>query len=192
MPNQEHEQTLIENGAETIREAHERSPEIGEGPRRSPERYNENEAHQTAEMARHEAIKEALFSKEQGKERRSHQADRHNAAHHIVTKNDREVSFDQTMTDVRKHLPRSTRAFSKFIHIPDVERASDMLGETIARPHAILAGGVTGFIVVLGLYLYAKYAGFALRGSETIVAFALGWLLGILFDFLKALFTRRR
>lgn len=182
--------TRVESGPEIAREAHERSQELGEQLLGNPERYDKKEAHQAAEMARHEAIQEALLSKEQGKERRSHQADRHNA--HIMTRHDREASFDQTMDEVRKHTPRSTRAFSRFIHRPAVERASEILGKTIARPNAILAGGITAFVAVLGLYFYAKYAGFALQGSETIIAFVIGWLGGLLFDFFKSMFTGKR
>jgi hypothetical protein len=96
------------------------------------------------------------------------------------------------MEHVRKKLPRSTRPFSRFIHSPAVESTSDFIGKTIARPNAILAGGISAFVVVLGLYLYAKYAGFALRGSETAIAFATGWIIGILFDFFKTMITGKR
>ena len=194
MPNQEHDHTShMEHSPEIVRDAHERSQELGEQLRNNPERFNKKEAHQAVETARSVALQEALLSKEQGKERRSHQADRHNATRrHIVTRDDREASFEQTMKEVRKHTPRATRPFSRFIHGQAVERISETLGKTIARPHAILAGGITAFVAVLGLYFYAKYAGFALRGSETIIAFAIGWLLGILFDFFKAMFTGKR
>jgi chromatin segregation and condensation protein Rec8/ScpA/Scc1 (kleisin family) len=179
-----------EHNAEALH-AHEHSQELSERLRHRPERYNDNEAHQTAENARHEAFKEALLSKEQGKEKRSHQADRHNASH-VITHGDREASFEQTMEHVRKDLPRSTRPFSRLIHRPAVERTSDFIGNTVARPNAILAGGISAFVVVLGLYLYAKYAGFALRGSETAIAFAAGWIIGILFDFFKTMITGKR
>jgi hypothetical protein len=194
MPSQEHEHAnTMEHGQEIARGAHERSQELGEQLKSNPERFNKKEAHEAAETARHEALTEALFSKEQGKERRSPQADRHNAAqHHIITHDDREASFNQTMDEVRKHMPRANRSFSEFIHHPTVERISETVGKTIARPNAILAGGLTAFVAVLGLYFYAKYAGFALRGSETIIAFAIGWLLGILFDFFKTMFTGKQ
>ncbi len=192
MASQEQEPANHLEHGEIARNAHERSQELGEELRRNHERYNKHEAHEAAELARHEAIKEALFSKEQGKERRTHQADRHNAAQDIVTRNDRKASFEQTMDDVRKHLPRSTRSFSGFIHNPSIEQISDTLGKTVARPNAILAGGVTAFVVVLVLYFYAKYAGFSLSGSETIIAFVIGWAFGILFDFFKTMFTGKR
>lgn len=182
-----------ERTAEIALGAHERSRELGEELKRNAERYNDKEAHHAAEKARHEAIKEAAFSKEQGKERRSHQADRHNkSAHHVITKNDREASFAQTMKEVRKELPRSNRWFSDLIHHPRIERVSDSVGNTIARPSAILAGSLAAFLAVLGLYSYAKFAGFSLQGSEMLVAFFIGWIIGLLFDAIKNLFSKNR
>lgn len=107
---------------------------------------------------------------------------KHAPSHHSAA-SEREAGFEQTMEHVRKEIPRSTRPFSRFIHSPAIERISDILASTIFRPTAILAGGVTAFVGVLGLYFYAKYAGFTLQGSETIVAFTIGWLVGILIDF---------
>jgi hypothetical protein len=169
---------------------HESAQDAHKHSERSPEHYIENEAHRTAEMARNEAIEKSRHSKVQGKEKRTHQAERHNTSH--ITAEDREASFEETMDHVRKELPRSTRGFSRFIHSPAIEAISEFLGKTIFRPDAVLAGGITAFVVVLGLYFYAKYAGFSLRGSETIIAFAVGWLLGILFDFFRAMFTGKR
>lgn len=191
MQSKEHAPSSPERQAEMARSAHKRSQELGEQLKQGTERYNEKESHQAAENARHEALKEAAFSKEQGREKRTHQADRHNSSH-IITRDDREASFELTMEHVQKELPRSSRPFSRFIHHPTIERTSEVLGKTVFRSNAILAGGVTAFVAVLGLYFYAKYAGFSLQGSETIVAFAVGWLLGVLFDFFKAMFTGKR
>jgi hypothetical protein len=102
---------------------------------------------------------------------------------------DRDESFETTMNEVSKDLPRSVRPFSRFIHHPIIEQGSELLGKTLFRPNALLFGGITAFISVLCLYFYAKFAGFALQGSETIIAFAIGWAIGIIFDFYKAMFT---
>lgn len=185
----EHESQTNERGVEIAHDAHERSRELGEKLKRNPERYDDKEAHQTAQEARQNALKEALFSKEQGKEKRTHQADRHNS---IITREDRDVSYDQTMERVRRELPRSTRTFSKFIHSPVIEKSSEVIGNTFARPNSILAGGISAFVIVLGLYSYARYAGFSLQGSETIAAFLIGWLLGILFDFFRVMLTGKK
>lgn len=176
-----------ERSAEALREANERSQELGERLARNPEHYSEEKAHHAMEMARNDALREALFSKEQGKEKHAHHADHHRTS--VITKEEREASFEQTMVRVRKELPPSLRPFSKFIHRPLVERTSEFIGKTIARPHAILAGGITAFVTVLGLYFYAKFVGFTLQGSETIIAFVIGWACGIVFDLIKSLST---
>jgi hypothetical protein len=161
---------------ETPRESHERSYKRAEPKQQSPERLSEKEAHQASENAR--------------REKRTHQARRHNASH-AIGRDDREASFDETMEHTRTKLPRALRPFSRIIHNPTIEGLSEFLGETIFRPNAILAGGVTAFVVVLGLYFYAKYAGFALKGSETIIAFGIGWVAGLLFDLFKGMFGKR-
>lgn len=187
----EHELNPPEPYAKVAPKAHEHSPELQKELKRNAERYNDKAAHHAAETARHEAIKESSLSKEQGKERRTHQAERHNkSSRHVITEKDRDSSFDETMQHVRKELPRSNRWFSDFIHQPRIESLSESIGNTVARPSAILAGSLTAFLAILSLYGYAKYAGFALQGSETIVAFILGWAIGLAFDALRKVFTK--
>ena len=116
----------------------------------------------------------------------------HASVERLLAQKDHDASFNETMRDVRKRLPRSTRWFSSLIHQPNIERSSELLGKTVARPNAILFGGISAFAVVLSLYGYAKYAGFQLQGSETIVAFVAGWLIGLAFDAIKSVFSRHR
>ncbi len=122
------------------------------------------------------------------KERTRKQAQHHNDARGHHTRSD--SGFDQTIEQVRKQLPRTNRPFSRLIHIRSLEAASDFLGKTIARPHALLAGGITAFLGTLVLYNYAKFAGFSLQGSETLVTFAVGWVVGLVYDLAKAMFGR--
>ena len=93
------------------------------------------------------------------------------------------------MKQLQSELKPSQRAFSKFIHNPVVEKTSDAVGSTVARPNAILAGAVTAFILVLAVYLIAKFYGYTLSGFETIGAFIVGWILGLLYDFFKVMIT---
>ncbi len=190
MSTSEQEPKHIEH-AETAREAAERSQELAERLKQSPEQHKENEAHQNAETARKEALEQALFSKEQGREKRSHQADRHNASP-VITKQDRQKSYQQTMGHVQQELSPPAKLFSKVIHAPIIERSSEVVGSTIARPNAVLAGGISAFIVVLALYSYARYASFSLSGFETIGAFIVGWLIGVLYDFFRVMFTGKK
>lgn len=103
----------------------------------------------------------------------------------------RTLSYTKTLKQVQSELPLNDRLFSKIIHTKMIERVSDLLGSTIARPNAVLSGAFFAFILTLLAYLTAKTIGYALSGSETIAAFILGWVIGIVYDYLHLLFTGR-
>ncbi len=103
----------------------------------------------------------------------------------------RSASYKQTMKSIQHDMSGPSRVFSKVIHNKTVDKVSDVLASTVARPNAILSGAVCAFVLVLGVYVLAKYMGFALYGSETIAAFIAGWLIGLLFDLLKTMFKRK-
>jgi hypothetical protein len=89
------------------------------------------------------------------------------------------------MKHVRSEMSLPARTFSKVIHQPVVEKSSEILGSSLARPNAILAGSVSALILVTLTYLIARTFGYQLSGFETIGAFVLGWLIGIIYDFVK-------
>lgn len=103
-----------------------------------------------------------------------------------------EAGFQKTMQEVRTEMSTPSRAFSKVIHNKAIEKASDVVGNSVARPNAILSGAIAAFILTLGVYLLAKNLGYPLSGFETIGAFILGWILGLIFDFLKIMITGRK
>jgi hypothetical protein len=102
------------------------------------------------------------------------------------------ASFKKTMQETQEQMSLPSRSFSKLIHTKAVEKTSEALGSTLARPNAILAGSVTAFVLTLGLYLFARYYGYPLSGFETIGSFILGWILGILFDYLRVMITGKK
>ncbi|HBO64672.1 TPA: hypothetical protein DD425_01795 [Candidatus Saccharibacteria bacterium] len=148
-----------------------------------------------AEKAKVEALKEAVSvekgsaEKKKGAEQSKPSAKRR---HGVVNKKEREASFNHHMKHVQQELPPLKRAFSKLIHTPVVEKTSEVVGNTVARPNAILAGAVVAFVAVLAVYLTAKHFGYTLSGFETIGAFIVGWVLGILYDFFKVMITGKR
>ena len=147
--------------------------------------------HESNSRTIHEAHKPSQTTNSRlSKEKRAYQAARHNSSR--ITQSDRMTGYQQTMNQARQELPRSLRPFSRFIHNRIVERVSEIIGGTLARPNAILAGSISAFVVVLALYSYARYAGFSLQGSETIAAFMLGWLIGVVFDLIRKLVTSKK
>lgn len=104
-----------------------------------------------------------------------------------ISKKDKDASFNATMSEIRTHMPAPARAFSAFIHNKTVEKVSDAVGSTVARPNAILSGAVFAFLFTLVIFLVARHNGYPISGSETIASFALGWILGLLFDYIRVL-----
>lgn len=102
------------------------------------------------------------------------------------------ASYKKTMKETQAQLSAPSRAFSKTIHNPVVEKTSEVVGGTIARPNAILAGSLSAFVLTLVIYLIAKYYGYPLTGFETIAAFILGWAIGLLIDYLRVMITGKR
>jgi hypothetical protein len=106
-----------------------------------------------------------------------------------ITKKQRDESFQQTMQEVHTQLSVPERAFSKLIHNKTIETVSDSLATTVARPNAILAGAICAFLATTVIYYLAKNIGYHLSGFETIGAFVVGWIIGILFDYFKIMIT---
>ena len=158
--------------------------------REQREREKSNE--QSVEDARHEVEQAANAEREKKapeQERQPSPAERRTSS---PNKAELESSFDTTMAEVRTQMSAPSRAFSKVIHNKAVEKTSEALGSTIARPDAILSGAIFAFVLTLGVYLVAKNLGYPLSGFETIGAFALGWVLGLVYDFLKVMITGRK
>jgi hypothetical protein len=169
---------IKEAGAEREKELHERLKERGE---RSHE-----ESVETAHERALELAKEKESTQEQ--ERPSSPAERRGP----IGKKERDVAFQSTMKEVRSQMSAPSRVFSKFIHNKAVEKTSEAVGSTVARPNALLTGAIFAFILTLAVYLVAKNLGYPLSGFETIAAFIFGWILGILFDFVKLMATGRK
>lgn len=162
-----------------------------------------NKMEQRAERSKETSRETADKNHERAKEL-AHEADRHrpelgknsekelDRQPTISSKAKRKEAYTATMNEMRSHLSPTGRSFSKVIHNPVVEAVSEVTGKTVARPNAILGGSMMAFFVVLAVFLVARHYGYPLSGSETILAFAVGWLLGIVFDYLRVMITGRR
>lgn len=168
---------LAEAGAERSRELHEKLKE------------NLEKNHESAEDIKKEALEKAVSKEKEVKQQETSPAERRTQG--PIGKNEKEASFNATMKEVRSQMSAPSRTFSKVIHNKTVEKVSDSVGNTIARPNAILSGAVFAFVLTLGVYLLAKNLGYPLSGLETIAAFVFGWALGIIYDFLKVMITGR-
>lgn len=102
------------------------------------------------------------------------------------------LNYRQTMETLQKQLPAASRAFSKLIHQPAVERASEALEKTVMRP-SVTAGATTSAIIIGGIfYVAARIYGFELSGSEIIFAVIIGGLIGYALETAGRFGSRRR
>ncbi|MBC7459432.1 hypothetical protein H7200_01820 [Candidatus Saccharibacteria bacterium] len=146
-----------------------------------------------AEKARVEALESAVSVESGGAEKAKRPSEGPAARRKGgISKKERTASYKRHMAHVQAEMPAPQRAFSKLIHAPVIEKASEFIGSTIARPNAILSGAFVAFILVLAVYLVAKNFGYVLSGFETIAAFIVGWVIGILYDYFRVLITGKK
>jgi len=167
------------------------SKKIEAGAELGAEKLESNET--KADRARVEALETAISTEKGSAEKKRAGKDAPTPRRRgAISKKERTASFKKHMKQVQAELPAPQRAFSKLIHNPVVEKTSEFVGSTIARPNAILAGSVVAFFSVLAVYLIAKYLGYVLSGFETIAAFIVGWVLGIIYDYLRLIVTGKK
>lgn len=181
-----------ENNLETPKVSAELYEALDEKLEKKAERLESNET--SAEKAKVEA-KELALSLEAGSAEKKTKAAKENAPARRrggISKKEKNAAYKKHMKQIQAELPPTERAFSKFIHAPVVEKTSEVIGSTVARPNAILSGAVVAFFLVLAVYLVAKTLGYVLSGFETIGAFIVGWVIGVLYDYFRVLITGKR
>lgn len=96
---------------------------------------------------------------------------------------DREVkgkAYKKELHRVQSRLPKSQRSFSKFIHSPVMEAASEIGGKTVARPSGLLGGGIAAFVGTLALVLISRHYGFSYNFFVFILLLIGGFFVGLM------------
>lgn len=176
----------VESTVEAQNAAAERKAELAKSLEHSGERSPDARAEEL-ERARVEANKEALMGKERAGAEKKAGGEPTSSGVRKVTKKQKEAEYKKTMTAIRSEMSAPSRAFSKLIHAPVIEKTSEVVGATIARPNAILAGSITAFLAVSVIYIVAKQYGYVLSGFESIGTFIIGWLIGVIIDYIRLL-----
>jgi len=185
--NQEKLKANQDNNIEIKIASQEQLEKIQKSPENNVE-ISKRDIESRTEEARVEAIKNARSSEIKSKD--SEKLLKQSATiRTAIGKKHREESYKKTLKQVQQELPFGSRLFSQFTHNAAIEKTSEIIGKTIARPNAILSGAFFSFIATLLIYVISKNIGYTISGSETIAAFAIGWLVGLLFDYLKIITT---
>lgn len=90
--------------------------------------------------------------------------------------------YNQTMKRVQKSLPPTQRRFSKVVHAPMVETASEVVGNTLARPSGLLVGGICSVLVNLLVIGVCRYYGFEYNYTLGLMGFVGGFVLGLILE----------
>jgi hypothetical protein len=151
---------------------------------------SESEKTKKTESARNEAL--TLSEKTEQKKEKSVEKNSNRGYSGVVNKKLKDQSYKKTITEIQKDLSISSKIFSKITHNPFVEKSSEIIGSTVARPNSMLFGAFFSFLTTLFAYFVAKKYGYVLSGFETIGAFVVGWLIGVLYDFLRTLITGKK
>jgi hypothetical protein len=99
-----------------------------------------------------------------------------------VTNEHKAESLQKELAIVRKQLPKADRALSQVVHNKNVQKVSTVGEKTIARPQALLWGGLFAALSSGGLYLTAKYIGFEYNYFVSILCFVAGYALGLIVE----------
>jgi len=180
--------STVENAVDTKKLAelsNERAAEIKRSLEEAAEKAVEKEK-SNAEI-KHEAIEIATRQEKQQEQKESKEIKEDKP----LTKKDIEASYKKTLKNVQDQLSAPSRAFSKVIHNPVVEKTSDAIGNTVARPNLIISGAL-GAIASVVVYFIAKRYGYLLSGSETIILFVAGWSIGAVIEYARVGFINNR
>jgi hypothetical protein len=100
--------------------------------------------------------------------------------------------YRHTLSSLQHRLKPSERRFSRFIHAPLVEKVSETLETTVARPSITLGATVTAALIGGFFYLTARRSGFRLSGSEFIISLLVGGLVGYGLELVSRSLRKRR
>lgn len=184
-------QTNQETDVEARDAVAERLETLQDSPEKAAE-LSERDIEARTEKARNDALEKAVSVESAAKDDKKAEKHSQTVRRNVISKKELNNSYKRTLKQVQSELPVGSRLFSKVVHNGAVERTSEIVGSTIARPNAMLSGAIAAFVLTLIVYTTAKTIGYALSGSETIIAFIIGWVIGIIFDYLRILFTGKK
>lgn len=106
----------------------------------------------------------------------------------------KKLAFKQTMQHTQAKMKPAAKTFSKIIHQPVIEKASDIAAKTVFRPSLTLGAALGAFLGGSMFYGFARYYGFNLSGTEFLFCGLVGAMVGVIWEFggylAKRLITR--
>lgn len=110
----------------------------------------------------------------------------------IINKQLKDVAFTRALTRAQKKLSLPSKIFSKIIHNQTIDRSSEFIGRTVARPSSMLSGAFLAFVGTSALLWLTRKHGYEYNYLVVVILFALGWAAGITAEFLIRTFRKSR
>lgn len=128
--------------------------------------------------ARKSAENEAISGKEKAPSASEKKRQREPVHKHV-----KKQTYKATMRRVESKLPAYQRTFSRVINNDTVDKVSNVAGRTVARPSAILGGGVIAFLGLGIVTLVANSQGFPVNSGAVFISLLLiGWAVGLIVE----------
>ena len=155
----------------------------------------ENKGHEKSEQLEEnlaEKVESKAISKEEHKvsSERSERTEQQHPA--IVNKQLKEMAYERALTRTRKHLSIPSRLFSKAIHSKILDRPSEAIGNTVARPSSMLGGAFFALVGTSLLLWITKKYGYEYNYLATILMFGGGMIVGLIVESIFKLIRHRR
>lgn len=157
-------------------EAH---PDTPEQARENAEKHEDNQTDRIQEIQ--SSLKELATSSQETKDATA-AAGAQPAQQLYADKNTRAATVEKEFKTIRAHLSKREQALSKGIHNEAVQKVSAIGEKTIARPQALLWGGLFAALSSAALYLTAKYIGFQYNYLISIMCFIGGYVVGLIVE----------
>ena len=163
----EHAERQEQHNEQLEQAAREKREELSHRPENAPE-----DSERRAEAAR-----EVIHRQEKAPEPKP-AAEAQPRAPHTLHLNHR-LNYAQTLATMQHRLAPVSRSFSKVIHTPVVEKTSEVLENTVARPSVVAGATWTALLVGGAFYFTARHYGYMLSGSELLFSFVVGAVIGL-------------
>lgn len=101
-------------------------------------------------------------------------------------------SYKATMSDMQSELSPVERVWSRLLHSPAGTFIGGFFGSLLLRPRSLMMGAAVSFVTLVGTYAIAHIYEVPFNATESLVAFAFGWCIGLLYDLFFVISRGRR
>lgn len=169
-PEQQRKLEAIRDAADKLNNAHEKELTKAE---------KDHGGAQQVEQLRQTAEKHAPLSQELSHTEKENSHTTHPV---YVNKHLKETAYSRTLTRVQKRLSAPNRVFSKVVHSKALDKPSEVIGNTVARPSSMLGGAIIAFLGTSILLWVTRRYGYEYNYLAVILLFAGGMVIGLLVE----------